>query len=322
MKSFSRHNGRQNFRKELHTMKKGLKNIFFAVAMVIAIGSAAQAQTTASITSTTGYTQNFDSLGTTATSIPTAIGEWTAWNISGSNTTWETSIPASQVSGGTQITAVTSLADSNIGSSKSNTNIYNVADATVGTSNRALSTSPTGNAGIALQLSLTNTGSTSISSIAMAYNIKKYTDGILQSPVAGLPNNEELPGYQLFYSVNGGAYNNVAQFNPVASNVANPNNQPVIPVGTPSASGSTSQPVDYTVTNVSGTITLAQAVAAGQTLAFRWVDDNGVNVSPDQQIGIDDVSVNAATPTPIPAAFWLLGSGVMSLFGMRKRKQC
>jgi hypothetical protein len=305
-------------------MKKELKNITLVAAMIVAVASAAQAQTTASISSTTGYTQNFNSLGTSATSIPTAIGEWTAYNITtggDANTQWETSIPASQVGGGTQITTVTSLTDTSIGTSKSGSSVYNIADATVGTSNRALSTSPTGDDGIALQLSLTNTGTTSINSIAVAYNIKKYTDGILQGPTAGLPNNEELPGYELFYSVNGGAYTNVAQFNPVASNAANPNNQPVIPVGTPSASGSSSQPVDYTVTNVSGTITLAQAVAAGQTLTFRWVDDNGVNVSPDQQIGLDDVSINAATPTPIPAAFWLLGSGLMGLFGMRRKKQ-
>jgi hypothetical protein len=52
----------------------------------------------------------------------------------------------------------------------------------------------------------------------MSYNIKKFSDGVLQSSLnSSLPNNEELPGYQLFYSVNGGAYTNVAQFNPVAS---------------------------------------------------------------------------------------------------------
>jgi hypothetical protein len=31
-------------------------------------------------------------------------------------------------------------------------------------------------------------------------------------------------------------------------------------------------------------------------------------------------STAAATPTPIPAAFWLLGSGLMGLVGMKKRK--
>jgi hypothetical protein len=304
-------------------MKREFKRVAIAAAMALAVGGTAQAETTASISSTIGYTQNFNSMGTSATSIPTTIGEWTAWSITtgaDANTQWETSIPASQVGGGTQITGVTSMTDTSIvNGTKSNTSVYNMADATVGSSNRALSTSPTGDDGIALQLSLTNTGTTSLTTLNISYNIKKYSDGVLQGPTSGLPNNEELPGYQLFYSVNGGAYTNVAAFNPVASNVANPNSQPVIPVGTPAASGSNPL-IDYTVTNVTGEITLSQAVAANQTLTFRWVDDNAVNLSPDQQLGLDDVSIAAVTPTPIPAAAWLLGSGLMGLFGLRRQK--
>lgn len=303
-------------------MKKKFEKIAVAMALVIAAGSAAQAASTDSLTSA-GYTQNFNSMGT-GSAFPDS--GWTAWNITTGNDShlqWTTSIAPGDVGGGTQITTVTAMTDTSITSStKSGSAVYNMADATVGTSNRALSTSPTGDDGIALQLALTNNTGTSLSSLSISYNIKKFSDGVLQSSqTSGLPSNEELPGYQLFYSVNGGAYNNVAQFNPVASNVANPNNQPVIPVGTPAASGSNPL-IDYTVTNVSGTVTLAQAVAAGQTLTFRWIDDNGVNVSPDQVIGLDDISINSATPTPIPAAAWLLGSGLMGLFGMRRRKQC
>ena len=295
-------------------MKNKFKKIVIAASVALAIGGTAQA---ASLTST-GYSQNFDGMGT-GTTLPT---DWTAWSITtGANghTQWETSIPAGDVGGGTQMTSVTAMTDTAIvNSTKSATSVYNMADATVGTSNRALSTSSTGNDGIALQLNLTNNTGSAINSLNISYNIKKYTDGALQSSLtSGLPNNEELPGYQLFYSINGGAYTNVAQFNPVASNVANPNNQPVIPVGTVVANGA-NPPVDYTVTNVSGTVTLAQAAAAGQTLTFRWVDDNAVNISPDQVIGLDDVNI---TPTPIPAAAWLFGSGLMGLVGIRRKQK-
>ena len=294
-------------------MKKAFKKIAIAAALVIAAGSAAQADDLTSA----GYSQNFDSM-LTGSALPDS--GWTAWNITtgaDSHTQWETSIAPGDVGGGTQITTVTAMTDTSITSgTKSATTVYNMADATVGTSNRALATSPTGDDGLALQLTLTNTTGSAVSNINMSYNIKTFYAGNLQSSLtSGLPNNEELPGYQLFYSVNGGAFTNVAAFNPVASNVANPNGQPVIQVGTPSASG-TNGPVFYTVTNVSGNITLAQAVAAGSTLTFRWVDDNAVNISPDQVIGLDDVNI---TPTPIPAAAWLLGSGLMGLIGFRRR---
>jgi hypothetical protein len=302
-------------------MNKKFEKIAVVVALVIAAGSAAQAASTDSLTSA-GYTQNFSAMGT-GSAFPDA--GWTAYNITtgdDSHYQWTSSIAAGDVGGGTQITTVTAITDTAItGSTKSGSAVYNIGDTVNG--GRALGESPTGDDGIAQQLILTNNTGKAISSLNISYQIAKFTDGVLQSSTdSTLPKNEELPGYQLFYSVNGGAYTNVSQFNPVASNVANPNNQPVIPVGTPAAAGTSGTlPLDYSNTQVSGTVTLAQAVAAGQTITFRWVDDNGVNVSPDQVIGLENVSINAATPTPIPAAAWLLGSGLMGLFGMRRRKQ-
>ena len=291
-------------------MKKKLKRIAIAATLVIATGSAAQA---AAVSLTTaGYTQNFDSMGTGTT----FLTGWSAINLTygaDSHAQWTTSIPGSQLTG-TAITTITAMTDTSIvNGTKSGSAIYNMADATVGTSNRALATSPTGDNGVGLQLSMTNTGTTAITTLNISYDIKKYTDGALQSSFdSTLPHNEELPGYQLFYSVNGGAYTNVAAFNPITTTDGV---HPVIPVGTVAANGAKPN-LDYTVTNVSGTITLATAVAAGQTLNFMWVDDNAVNISPDQVIGLDDVNI---TPTPIPAAAWLLGSGLMGLAGFRRK---
>jgi len=56
------------------------------------------------------------------------------------------------------------------------------------------------------------------------------------------------------------------------------------------------------------------ATGASTTLAFNFLNDPSI-------YHLDNVDVEA-TPTPIPAAFWLLGSGLMGLVGVRRRKQC
>jgi hypothetical protein len=54
---------------------------------------------------------------------------------------------------------------------------------------------------------------------------------------------------------------------------------------------------------------LATAADANATIAFNFVNDPSV-------FHLDNVD---ATPTPIPAAAWLLGSGLMGLVGLRRR---
>jgi hypothetical protein len=90
----------------------------------------------------------------------------------------------------------------------------------------------------------------------------------------------------------------------------------VVPVGTVNNSG-VNGPVDYNVTTISeALVALNTGWGTGQTLKFRWVDDNAVNISPDQVIGLNNVSIN---PVPIPGAIYLLGSCLAALGVRRKR---
>lgn len=54
------------------------------------------------------------------------------------------------------------------------------------------------------------------------------------------------------------------------------------------------------------------AAGASSTIAFNFQNDLSV-------FGLDNVDVTEVAPTPIPAAFWLLGSGLAGLAGIRRR---
>jgi hypothetical protein len=210
------------------------------------------------------YTQNFDGLGT-GTSL-TALSGWSFYGaLGGANTTWTDSIPipATAIGGGTlnnTLTAATTFTTS------SNTAGFNFA-LPASTSDRALGTSPTSGQGVVLQLSLTNTTGTSISALRIGYDIRRFT-----APATA----NELPGYWLFYSVNNGTtWTNVSALNPT---VAGPTG-----VIVPNTVG---------VTTVAPTVfSLSSPWAAGATILFRWVDDNAVATSPDQIVGLDNLTI-------------------------------
>jgi len=284
-------------------------------AFILAAGGAAQA---ASFAGT--YSQNFDGMGT-GTTLPT---DWSVYTVGSSHSAWVSSITANGASDSVQAMTLSTtqvasaLTDTSLANTKG-TSAYNIAHAG-DTGNRVLSTSPSGNDGTALQLLLTNTSGATINGLNVSYNIVKFSDGTQQGSIvdSGQGWNEELPGYQLFYSVNGGTWVNVAALNPVRDNQANPNGNPVIPVGTVAAAGTYGN-LDYSVTSITNSlVTLATGWGTGQTLALRWVDDNAENVSPDQIIGLDNVNVSSV---PIPGAVWLLGSGLVGLVGIRRRMQ-
>ncbi|MBC8143646.1 MAG: hypothetical protein H7Y38_19620 [Armatimonadetes bacterium] len=86
---------------------------------------------------------------------------------------------------------------------------------------------------------------------------------------------QELPGYQLFFSLDGTTFTNVASLNPT---LAGPTG-----VIVPNTVGVT--------TVVSNDIVLNGTVANGSNLILRFVDDNADQSSPDQIIGLNNVVI-------------------------------
>jgi hypothetical protein len=166
---------------------------------------------------------------------------------------------------------------------------------TASSTDRSLGTSPSGNAMTLLQLSLTNTTGSSINDLFFGYDIRRFTtttdsNGYTASPFV---NVEEFPGYSLWYSLdNGTTWKNVTSLNP-------------------SLDGSTGPAVPNSVgvTTVSPTdVTLASAWTAGSTLLVRWGDDNAQSPSPDQLLGLDNVTITAIPePTSVLAGLGLVG---------------
>ncbi len=241
-----------------------------------------------------GYTETFDELGT-GTSLAPASG-WAVEYLTGSNTTWTnaTGIPgngtnsvASMVAGSSTLLGPYTTAAS-LSSLKNTNTAYNVsasiANPSASSTDVALATSPTVDAGMALQLTIANNTGGALSNFNISYDIDRFT---------AVATANELPGYQLFYSTDGNTWTNVSTLNPTLANVPNT-------VG---------------VTNISGTVNLSSSVANNSNLELRWVDDDAQQTSPDQMIGLNNVNI---TPVPLPASLSLLLCAVGGLGMMRR----
>ena len=270
---------------KLPSIARGL----LAVAAIGAVGAADAASLTAA-----GYSETFDELGTAGTAAPAG------WSLfkgdGGSHTTWATTIPANGAISVASMVATSGTLTASNTPTATNINGYNAeavksSGALAGTSDRVLATSPTGVTGNAIQLTLTNNTGTSLTGLNLSYDIDRLTS------ISSSSNYEELPGYWLFYSLDGSSWTNAGSFDSTATTVPN---------------GSKG------FSTTSGTLSFASAVAAGSTFELRWVDDNGVPTSPDQIIGLNNVNI---APVPLPAALPLLlaGLGGLGMIGRRGR---
>lgn len=234
------------------------KILALLVAVLIGAGFA-----DAQVSFTGTYNQNFDGMGTSGTAAPAGWAYYGA--LGGGNTTWTTSIPASDAGLGTlNATLVASTATS----VNSNTQGYNYASAST-TADRCLVVAPTTGRGSLFELTLQNSTGAAINSLSLSFDTRRFT-------AASTAN--ELPGYWLFYSLdNGVSWTNIASLNPTLTTVPNT-------VGVSAM--------------VEPNLSLASSWNNGSTLRLRWINDNAVETSPDQINGIDNVAIGIGQSPP------------------------
>jgi hypothetical protein len=265
--------------------------------------AAPQAAPKASFTAT-GYQQNFDSMGdgtgaSRFTSTEAPIG-FRVFTLPGGNTTFTNAtdislLPASNPLASFTYTGYLGVNSTYGGTTPSlatNNNGLNAAFAATPL-DRILATSPTGNAAAGIELQLRNNSGSALQNLFISYDIAR-----LNAPATA----NELPGYQLFYSQDAGdTWTKILGL-------------------TPTLAGTTGVVVPNTigVTNVSNFgFSLARSWGAGQDLYLRWIDDNADQTSPDQIIGLNNLSVAAAVPEPFTIVGTLLGGA--AALRMRKR---
>jgi hypothetical protein len=245
------------------------------------------------------YSENFDSMGTSGT-VPPA--DWKVYSIAGASGNWTNSTGSNStpavgaIPNGSAVANGTASAGlvANNNPTGSDVNGYNATGASGAASDRGIATAPTGNNGSVIELLLTNGTLSPISALNVSYDIRRYQVGAdsTRNPPTGIPQgSEELPGYWLFYSLDSGAtYTAVDSLIPVG---AGPSSQPIVPntVG---------------VTNVSNaSFSLSGNWNVGSNLMLRWVDDNAIDPSPDEIVGLDNVTIGVPEPSGLAAIFVL-----------------
>jgi|GEM_PF-547730 len=212
--------------------------------------------------------ENFDSMGTSGTTPPSG------WSIylanSGTNATWTDSIPIAATGTTSVATMVAASAGLTANNAPSTTNNSGYNAQGTSSTDRVLTTAPTSIAGGAIQWQVTNTSTATLTGLRIGYDTRRFT-------AASAVN--ELPGYWLFYSLDGGTtWTNVAALNPTLNGSG---------VTVPNTVGVTTVPATD--------LALNSGWAPGAQLLLRWVDDNAVATSPDQIIGLDNVTLIATS---------------------------
>jgi hypothetical protein len=283
-----------------------------AAATAAALWIAAIASGQASLGISGLYTENFDSMAAAGTVAPTG---WQIVQIAGASNTWINSTGSNSTPAVGAIANGTAAAGGAAGGALTvnnnptgnQNNGYNALGASGVAGDRGLATAPTGLAGSGIQLELINNTTGTQSSLDISYDIRRYqvgADNAGRTPGAGIPEgSEELPGYWLFVSLDNGAnFTAVDSLIPVG---AGPSTNPIVPntVG---------------VTSVSAIgVPLGGSWSPGSTLVLRWIDDNAIDPSPDEIIGLDNVRI----AIPEPAGLTLVATALAAGAAMVRRRR-
>ena len=267
------------------------------IALLAAAALTALASTSSAVQYDGAYAETFDEIGTTGTALPTGFTYYVGESGT-SNTTWSatTGIIANGATG-----SVASMVQNTVGltvtttPSGTNNNGFNAAASSANTSDRVVATSPTGISGAAFDLQLTNTEASPLTTLDLGYTIQRFT---------AVATANELPGYEIFVSLDGKTWTNIGAFNPTIDG----------------ANGTIAVPNTVGSTVVSPTaFTLPAAWASGSNMDIRWVDDNAVQTSPDQIIGLNNIVITDAVPEPSTWAATALGFGALASVILRRR---
>jgi len=140
---------------------------------------------------------------------------------------------------------------------------------------RSLGTSPSGVAAVVLELKLTN-GGPATKHLDVAYDVRVLSTTVVGNKgyaTSGYDGIEELPGYRLYYSLdNGATYTNIASLN--SDGHQWPNTIRTVHLAAPD-------------------VALNGSWNANAVLFLRWVDDNAQSPSPDQKLGLDNLTIRA-----------------------------
>lgn len=241
-----------------------ISNITRACLASILLGTAAHAQVSFP---TAGYSENFDSMGTSGTAAPTGW-KHLSFNMTTSNSTWTTSIFASGTNSVASIAvgaAATTLVARTTPPTGNQNSGYNVPFSTTATTDRVIATAPSSVTGSGIQLQMTNGTGTTLTGLNIAFDTVRYL-------AVGSAN--ELPGYWVFVSTDGTTWTNVTP-NPTITAVPNT--------------------VGVTTTTLTAN---GLSIATGGTFYIRWIDDNAVATSPDQIIGLNNVAISIPQAAP------------------------
>ncbi|HAO78625.1 MAG TPA: hypothetical protein DCQ92_06545 [Verrucomicrobia subdivision 3 bacterium] len=278
------HEVTRDMKTTLHLLLKAIVYVSILFAM-----SASSAPTTF----TGSYSQNFDGIGSSGTTLPAGFASMA---IPGSTGTYTAANPinATGIAAATINTQTLTIWNAGSAVVSSGAHLFNVG-CWDGPGDRALGSDAASSGAQVIELSLINNTGTTLYGITLSYDCKCLTNGIIQSGGTITTEETELPGYYFFYSTTD--TNSASNWTEVgvAGNAALVN-------GVPAPNGLCLPNYTQGTTMSSGpvNITFATPLTNNGVLHLRWPDDNNTGDNPEQMLAIDNLSISAYNPSGPP----------------------